>query len=142
MLYDRRWEKKAKTKRPKPSLRGLIAWLETKDPDEGYEFFDCEGACLVGQYMASLGVTLTYGPPKHTYMKACAAIFGGNGNDASVAIEHPRTFGGALRRARALQSNNKYVANIEVGGHREQAQTFEAGRSFGGRCQKQEGHSV
>lgn len=50
MLYDPQWE--VKTKRP--SLAGFIAWLETKNPDENYDYGDTE-RCALGQYYRSLG---------------------------------------------------------------------------------------
>jgi hypothetical protein len=38
---------------------------------------------------------------------------------------------GQIRSGLKTGTVNKYVANLEVGGDREQAQTFEAGRSVG-----------
>lgn len=33
------------------TLDSLIAWLETKPQDEVYDFMDCKGGCLIGQYL-------------------------------------------------------------------------------------------
>ena len=39
MLYDPKWEVKTK----EPSVEGLIAWLETKNPKQKYDYYDCGG---------------------------------------------------------------------------------------------------
>lgn len=92
MLYDPKWEMKAK-----PSLDGLIAWLETQDPTVAYDFDNCQGQCLIGQYMNHLGIGWI-----NNYMPTCRTIFGGDGFSVGVAVEEPWTYGAALFRARAL----------------------------------------
>lgn len=51
MFLDEKKHGEAVTKTP--SLRGLIAWLETKDPTEQYCFFD-HGHCLMAQYYKAI----------------------------------------------------------------------------------------
>ncbi len=80
------------------SLDSLIAWLETKDPAEEYDFYDMDGGCLVGQYAAAMG---------------CPDIWhelhdGNNSLDdpltfCQVGGGYPRTFGAALERARGFR---------------------------------------
>lgn len=41
----------APTTHPVLSLEGLRDWLRTKDPTETYEFTNCRGGCLIGQYL-------------------------------------------------------------------------------------------
>lgn len=80
------------------SLEGLIAWLETQDPATEYDYSDCFGMCLIGQYLAARGVPWEeerYGdfltlPARVTIASGCSAPFG-------------ETYGAALDRARALQ---------------------------------------
>lgn len=38
------------------TLEGFIAWLETKDPDERYDWM-CVDGCAVGQFRAALGIS-------------------------------------------------------------------------------------
>jgi hypothetical protein len=52
MLYNPKWEVKTK----KPSLAGFIAWLETKNPKERYNYMNVEGLCPVDQYFSSIGI--------------------------------------------------------------------------------------
>lgn len=102
MLYDPKWEG--------VSLKGFIGWLETKDPRAKYEFYECDGRCLLGQYMAAMGIAWT-GAPEHwkhswegsSYMKAAESIFGPTRQDGPafwVLSKAPHTFGAALKRAR------------------------------------------
>jgi hypothetical protein len=48
MLYDPKWSKA-------PSLDGFIAWLETKDPNERYDYWNCL-TCACGQYASSFSI--------------------------------------------------------------------------------------
>lgn len=91
MLYDPKWEKKIEVK---PSFIGFVAWLETKDPDEKYNWGDgCR--CAIGQYLNLFGITNANNIPYSEYEK-----FEG-GPDVFVALKEPHTFGAALERARA-----------------------------------------
>ena len=79
------------------SLEAFADWLEQQPADKEYRWLDpCE--CAIGQYCRSLG------------MKGCAelsetAYFVLEGVDGArnhyIAMDRPRTFGAALRRARS-----------------------------------------
>jgi hypothetical protein len=87
----------------KPSLSGLIAWLETKNPAEEYEYYHCHGACLIGQYVNAIG---------WRWGEYRGSDGSGRGQRWWVAPEQeairnmsagwPYTFGAALERAREL----------------------------------------
>lgn len=98
MLYDPKWESPA-VKVTEPSPADFIAWLETKNPEGRYDFDDCNGLCLVGQYMAHHGKRWR----DSTYRDYCEVV-GGNGVwfSVPVAISEPHTFGAALERAREM----------------------------------------
>ncbi len=51
MLYNPAWEK---PRPPVATWASLIAWLETKDPEETYCYFD-HGSCLAAQYNKAMG---------------------------------------------------------------------------------------
>src|SRR6266436_3273472 len=94
MLYDPRWKKNDL------SLAGLIAWLETKPPDEEYNFTCSQGCCLIAQYMRAQGVKWDY---PAGYTEAIGKIAQGPWQNFSVANQFPWTFGAALERARKMQ---------------------------------------
>jgi hypothetical protein len=109
MLYDKKWDAKFIT--ADVSLAGFIAWLETKDPKGCYQFMECEGRCLLGQYMSDIDIPWTGAPDKasgnwdkSSYTQTARQIFG-SGRDVrfTVLSRSPHTFGGALERARAYQ---------------------------------------
>jgi len=86
MLHNPKWD--VQTKPDALSLAGLVAWLETKPADEKYDFTDCRGKCLYGQYMASHG----FGWEEASSFRANVYMH--------VAYQYPWTFGAALERAR------------------------------------------
>jgi hypothetical protein len=94
VLYDPKWEG--------PSLASFIAWLETQNPREKYAFYDCNGRCLLGQYMRAMGIPWEYKGDWETtpYMTLGRRLFG-NGK-FNVLHDNPWTFGAALKRARAF----------------------------------------
>jgi hypothetical protein len=94
MLYDPKWEKKAKSEL---SLAGLIAWLETQDPKTEYEWFGCT-PCLVEQYAAACGFSRDdlYCVKDERGFNAYDRI----ACDSGLAVAKPHTFGAALDRAR------------------------------------------
>jgi hypothetical protein len=100
MLYDSlRWDhQRAAAPTPNPlSLVGLIAWLETQDPAASYVWFTSCHRCLLGQYMTAQGLT----------PRQCSENYGPLGRETcSLAFAKPRTYGAALARARALQTNH------------------------------------
>jgi hypothetical protein len=71
------------------------AWLETKDPNQEYHFMDCQGNCLMGQYMASKGQRWDM----DVYADHIIDVLGGNG---WLLQEMPQTFGGALDRVKKV----------------------------------------
>jgi hypothetical protein len=89
------------TRTLKPSLTGFIAWLRSKPPQGRYNFDDCDGGCLMGQYMAHCGIE--WGEVSvilPAYSRVVEQVFSDWG-DQEVLSDRPRTFGGALRRAEA-----------------------------------------
>lgn len=100
MLYDPKWEIKADPF----SLEGLIAWLETMPADREYEFMDCDGACLLGQYMAHVKEPWSM----DGYIQIARHMLNGHhGLTFSVGARFPRTFGAALKRALAANTAGK-----------------------------------
>ena len=104
MFLDEKKTGEAATDAEVPSLRGLIAWLETQDPTEIYNWTDAQN-CVLGQYYRTIGV------PHSVALigfKNQADAMGIDVNDlCHVATDSrmddgPRTFGAALARARAL----------------------------------------
>jgi len=96
MLYDPKWEQ------PQPTLANFIAWLETKDPNETYSFFDPNN-CAVGQWVKE-----TFGKAKPAYRGCISYLINGTPVDFSkwgdaVSWYQPQTFGAALVKARLLQ---------------------------------------
>lgn len=99
MLYDPKWQK--------PSLASFIGWLETKSPKATYDFHNCQGECLIGQYMTSLGIDWGETPTdifqgnweNTAYLKIGRQLFG-TGALGEVVGDRPWTYGGALKRAR------------------------------------------
>lgn len=100
MLYDKRWDK-TETKPDVFSLENLIVWLEKQPADKVYCYAD-NGNCLLGQYfiahghtdVAVGGETVWLGDAKsHTLPDSFRKL----------AVYWPRTFGAALKRARAYQ---------------------------------------
>jgi hypothetical protein len=107
MLYDKRWDQETKTKTP--SLDGLIAWLETKDPSEKYDWGNCDGACLVHQYLTSCGIRQR--DWSSFYFKTQSPL--GDDQPTCIAFQSPHTFGAALSRARAVRdSGNPYPDSL------------------------------
>lgn len=98
MLYNKNWDAKTVTSDPF-TLESLIAWLEKQPADQGYEWHNCDGGCLIGLYGAYHGfswrqmIDCPGGDPENTpYAKL---------TPGGLAAAHPRTFGAALIRARA-----------------------------------------
>ena len=61
MLYNRAWKTEhiAEVKPdilPDICLDDFIAWLETKNPNETYDYTNKTGQCCLGQYMADRGI--------------------------------------------------------------------------------------
>jgi len=98
MLYDPKWAK-PEVKADPFSLSGLVAWLEQQPKRRRYNYWNCEGKCLYGLYMASHGIAWSEsGGNKgdaHPRGRFCSIVYD------RVASSTPYTFGAALKRARA-----------------------------------------
>jgi hypothetical protein len=98
MLYDPKWE--VETKPDVLSLEGLIAWLEKYPATRRYDYLNCQGRCLYGQYMAAHGIIWSESGASSPGMAPkerdvfCALVYD------KVAYDAPHTFGAALSRAR------------------------------------------
>ena len=75
----------------------FTSWLETKNPDEKYNFSDGCGECLMGQYMASKGEEWSF-PRYNEYVNTVLGE-----DNVSILSSTPQTFGGALARVRVLE---------------------------------------
>ncbi len=73
------------------SVTGLIAWLETQDPETEYDFGDVLGNCLIARYARAMGTNF---PVLHGH-------FFDNEN-LGLACSRPWTYGAALARAKAV----------------------------------------
>ena len=100
MLYDPKWEKEIETDKEYAgvSLRKFIAWLETMPANQEYNYAN-PWSCAVGQYLndsgrpgAGLGVS---------FIKSCMDETDPGRWLWEIAAGVPRTFGAALKRARA-----------------------------------------
>lgn len=90
------------------SLEGLIGWLETMPGDGEYDFTNCEGACLLGQYMTSIGEPWSDNRYAEIAIEMCRGY-----KDLTfyIGVQRPHTFSAALTRARtALASQSKSEA--------------------------------
>lgn len=82
------------------TTQGLVTWLETRNPHEGYDY-ERPMDCVIARYLqanghpeAAAGVsTISLQPKVDYYMPR-----GWN----KLADQQPRTFGGALARAKEL----------------------------------------
>ena len=90
MLYD--------PKKEHGTVEHFIAWLETKDPKKKYNFGDCNGRCLIGQYMNDIGIEWN-GHPSGEAGRAYQRIASlGDGAVGLAAMEPPNTFRAAHER--------------------------------------------
>lgn len=76
------------------SLPRFVAWLEKQPAEREYDYDDCEGACLIGQYLAHRGHPWE-GDGARLYVRAPRRF------DLGIACQYPHTFGAALARARS-----------------------------------------
>ncbi len=83
--------------KPEPSVAGFIAWLETKDPSEGYHWADWD-FCAVGQYLASFNRVIR-DIPDTPYWRVCMEL------NSYAHSAHPQTFGALLQRVKAHAGN-------------------------------------
>lgn len=105
MLFDPKWEQQ--TKADPFTLESLIAWLETRDPADRYDF--CKwNECLLGQWLRSIDPSAHVDPGGHTgfYYRAFGQTidltkFAQIVHGGSYWKESNLVFGRALERARA-----------------------------------------
>lgn len=76
----------------------FASWLETKNPNERYEFNNGCGRCLMGQYMTSKGESWDF----NLYNLYVKTILGES--NVSVLSSQPQSMGAALTRVRALEN--------------------------------------
>ncbi len=95
MLYNPDWKNPT---RPGPvSAKDFIAWLESHDPTETYNFLKNDGYCLMGQYMATKGIR--WGESR--YDPTTEKVFNSRYENAVwVLSDNPQTFGAALQRTK------------------------------------------
>lgn len=92
MLYNQSTGKQREV-----SAADFIAWLESHDPNETYDFANNTGHCLIGQYNATHGLKWFKGH----YRESMDLIFGCYHTPQSrVLAAQPQTFGGALKRTK------------------------------------------
>ena len=75
MLFNPEWKKEGHT----ISLDDFIGWLQTKNPDETYNYLDKCGHCCLGQYMSDRGIKWPMETPDawgQPYRKVQGEIFG------------------------------------------------------------------
>lgn len=105
MLYDKRWDAKVEQKAEPFSLGSLIAWLEKQPKDEVY-CWNNVGECLMGQYARHIDPLSHFFPFANStdlYKYVIDGKIVDFGEFGKIASETPRTFGAALKRARAAQ---------------------------------------
>jgi len=83
------------------SIHGLIAWLETQDPETEYLYVSSQ-TCLLTKYFRSRGIKR-----KGVYRYGPLIVYSLNEDEHvnapqwdKIAIGHPRTYGAALARAK------------------------------------------
>lgn len=96
-------QKEQEVSKPRHVVDGLIEWLEMKEPAGPYEWLAWDEPCLLKQYGIAAGF-----PSAYHYMGVLRAF--NHRNNAGVLIEpgdiaygRPRTYGAALKRARAYK---------------------------------------
>ena len=95
MLFDPKW----KAREGALTRKSLISWLEKKRADKPYHYIAC-GRCMLANYFRAMGfrqVKVEAGEFQHAEsfgpVKLPRAFI-------HIAAGHPRTYGGALERAR------------------------------------------
>jgi hypothetical protein len=84
------------------ALSTLIAWLEKQPKEATYNFHDCNGKCLIGQYMSAHGIRHIFGDGQYSIFHHLGGDSEQTGWGPEIAGPDPQTFGAALLRAKAL----------------------------------------
>jgi len=79
------------------TLESLIAWLEKQPQNMTYNFSNCQGRCLLGRYMASIGMEWSMYHYERLAHRFCPHVPHGF---FPIGSDLPHTFGAALERAR------------------------------------------
>lgn len=86
-----------------PDLDGLIKWLETQEPDAEYDYGNCDGECLISQFVKAIaGRTFSFQAAEKFLGQD---HFGDDRFNPLIAAKSPRSFGAALLRARAARKH-------------------------------------
>ena len=91
MLFNPKWNKETDFL----TIPCLILWLETMPADEPYDYRNCKGECMIGQFMRANGFAWSCTAYRR-WARASTLI-------ELVAMRGPYTFGHALQRAKAIQ---------------------------------------
>jgi len=103
MYAEKRFDEVVAPHKPEPSLDGFIGWLKTKPPRGKYIFTDCEGGCLLGQYMAYCGIKwVVKGAQLMSYAETAEKVFPADAAGYVLSLS-PWTYGAALKRAQVYQ---------------------------------------
>lgn len=108
MLYDPKWN--TKTEEQILSFENLAAWLRTKNPKGTYNYTDCGGRCLYGQYMKAHGIKWV-DSGSGAGLKDCTEARENFCCDVYLEVARPTpwTFGDALERTEQFLRNHKNV---------------------------------
>lgn len=79
-----------------PNKYDFAAWLDTKNPDQTYNFHDGCGNCLMGQYMAAQGEHWDFG----RYNEYIEMVLGKD--NVSILSSQPQSMGEARKRVQKL----------------------------------------
>lgn len=98
MLFDPKWSIDVMSRQS--LLKSLVAWLELQPADIEYNWGDCDGRCLIGQWANAVGlgwdnIHKADGGPDgmNIYLRLVGR--------PSIALSGKHTFGAALERARS-----------------------------------------
>jgi hypothetical protein len=88
MLWNPKWDL---------TPEGITTWLETQPREQTYNFLDECGECLMGQYMAAIGVPWSLA----TY---CKVVTSDVSRWHKILADGSWTYGAALDRARKISA--------------------------------------
>ena len=107
MFSSQGLDKSASTGKPRPitfaevmSTKNLVAWLETKDPNEAYRYDNVYEPCLHAQYFKAMGQPASRLGTAIVDLPGMSAVRIPE-SFQYAAQERPHTFGAALVRAKA-----------------------------------------
>lgn len=89
-----------------PDLHGLIAWLEGENPETTYNWYDCEGDCLIGHFATA--TNLNFGVVENTLRQIKPNKIGPSAYGL-IGFKGSWTYGDALQRAKELAARQANV---------------------------------